>query len=153
MLVHRIERRPRGFLTTPATHQLARFGPGFARTQAEDDAAFLPGTDVERHAQRGARIERRTEPAGEPRLRQRRRRGQRAAGTEKIASVCARAAFAAFDIEEGDATLEVGVVRIAGKECARLFVKLGDDLHLRFAAFVAEHPIETAGDAQTTRLT
>ena len=136
--VHRVQRRSRG---------VGRRARGETSARASSTSLPAPRQKDRRYIQRrprcvastrsaAARIERCTEAAGERRLAQCGRRGRSAVGIAvEVEAITAGAAPVTLDIEERDATGEVGVVGIPREECARRFVQLGDDLRLCLDTF------------------
>jgi len=53
-----------------------------------------------------------------------------------------------IDIEERSAPDKLGVIRIAGKQCAGRRIGFGDDVHGGFRAQIAQHPFDIAGSGQ-----
>ena len=80
---------------------------------------------------------------------------ERCRRADEIAAIAARldaSKPSRVDVEEGDAVGEVGVVARCARSTAPVVgIELGDDVHRGLRAFVAEHPLDVAGDAEAAR--
>ena len=134
-----------------ALHERGGIGGIATHAEPEHDFAFGAVGKLEHHLQRGARIERRTHLARQPRAGQRRGIAQAAVAAEKLRAVARHAAARVVHVEERDPVGELGAVRIARHHRAALRVDLGDHVHRRLGLQIAQHPFHVAGGGEPAR--
>ena len=137
-----------GPLPRNALHQFAplrrRCGPAPRRNTTSRSS---PPSSVNRHLQRGARIQPRAD-AGRTDCARAACGGvaQAAVAAEEFGAVAARCSCGSRHVEERHPLGELGVVGVAWRTAPRLIaIRFGDDVHRGLFAQVAQHPFDVAG--------
>ncbi|KFB72658.1 MAG: hypothetical protein AW09_002150 [Candidatus Accumulibacter phosphatis] len=125
-----------------APHQLVGFVSVAADTEPKDNLPLLPVGQVETDLDCAAGIQASPHLAGKAPAMQCGRIAQRAVAPQEFRAVAAELAQRVIDVEEGDAIGELGTVGVARVERAASGVDFGTDMHRRFGAQIAQHPLD-----------
>ena len=151
MRAHLVQRVGGAAGAAEALHQ--RGGVCAVATQAEPEDQLAFGAVVEREMrlQRGAGVQPRAHSSGQVGAGQGGRRVHAAVAAQEFAAVAIDAACRVVHVEEGHPIGELGVVRVAGEQCAAGRVGFGHHVHRGLRAQVAEQPLDVGGDADSAR--
>ena len=149
VLPHTLERGPGRGRPALALHQSLCFAYVAADAHPEYQLARLARLEIECHMERRAGIHRGAGAVRQVRPAHCGRRLERSVAADELGAIaCPRQRLRSrglVDVEECDAVIELHVVRIARAECATRGIDLGDHVHQRSRAQLAQHPFDIAG--------
>ncbi|MNP10505.1 hypothetical protein D3C76_1026580 [compost metagenome] len=117
-------------------------------TEAEDHVLLFTAVEVQGHLDRRARIEAATGAARQACLLQSCRCLEAAVAADELGAIAADAGVGRVGIEERHPFAKLDRIGVPGEECAAGGVGFRHHMHRRFAAQVAQHPLDIAGRRQ-----
>ncbi|MNI47937.1 hypothetical protein D3C73_1024790 [compost metagenome] len=120
--------------------------PGCA--EAEDHVLLIAVVEVQGHLYRPARIEAATGTARQACLLQSRRCLEAAVAADELGAIAADAGVGRVGIEKRHPFAKLDRIGVPGEECAAGGIGFRHHMHRRFAAQVAQHPLDIAGRRQ-----